>query len=678
MFEALIGGLGLIFQWPALGYLVLGCLIGIMLGAIPGMGGPIGLVLLLPFTFSIDPVSAFALLLSAWASSSTSGAITAVLLGVAGTAASQAMVLDGYPMAKRGDGIRALGASFTASAIGGVFGAAALGISLPLILPVILAFESPEQFMLGLLGLAMVGSLAGLSMTKGVVAALFGLLLSTIGFPELQSIPRYTFDTLYLLDKLPLVPVLLGLFAIPEVMELAIKNVSISRLGKNVDAKQGLADGVRDTLKNWWLVIRCSIMGAYIGMLPGLGAAVAGWVTYGHAKQSAKDNSQFGNGDVRGLLGPEAANNALRGGALIPTVTLGIPGSVGTAILMGALIMHGLRPGPTMLTDELPMTFSFVWIIAITSVLATLILLKAVHHVVKLALLPGHLIVPGVLFFVFMGAWLGGASIGDWISCAVFGVIGFFMSRAGWPRPPIILALVLGEILERSLQISNQIHNGIGWLSRPIVIVLILIIAITIILAARGVARDKLVSATAQAAGSGDSSGNRPAISLPISLLLFLTFCCAAYAAAGWPASVREIPMLVCIPGALLSLMVVVQDLRKVIESKKKLGTWQLLLQQASKDLWLAKALAFFGYLFGMILLTLLVGQKIALPVFIAVYLLRWGKYSVRTAIFYAFCAWLIMVLFYDRAMSLLFHASYLSLELHKVLPANFPHWLFL
>jgi TctA family transporter len=674
MFEALVEGLGLIFQWHVLPYFALGCVIGILMGAVPGMGGAIGLVLLLPFTFSMEPVAAFALLLSSWASTSTSGAITSVLLGVPSTAASQATVLDGYPMAKRGEAARALGASFTSSAIGGVCGAAALGISLPLILPVILAFESPEQFMLGLLALAMVGSLSGRSIVKGVAAAMFGLLLATIGLPESQAIPRYTFGTLYLLDKLPLIPVLLGLFAIPELMELAIKDVSIARTGQTDDTRKGLLEGVRDAFKHWWLVVRCSVIGAYIGMLPGLGASIVGWATYAHAKQSVKDNSQFGQGDVRGLLAPEAANNALRGGALIPTLTLGIPGSVGTAILMGALIMHGLRPGPSMLSSELPMTFSFVWMIAIASVVATLVLLKTVNQVVKVALLPGQLVVPGVLLFVFMGAWLGGASIGAWLSCAVFGVIGFFMKRGGWPRPPVILALVLGEILERSFQISTHIHEGLAWLNRPIVIVLLLLIVITIFLAIRGVAREKLAGNVP----AGEASEKNPAISLPLSLILFVIFVWAGYKALDWPPPVRQFPLLISVPGSLLSLVVLIRDLVHLIETKKAAGTWQVTLQQARKDAWLAEALPFFGYVFGMIVLTLLVGQKIAMPVFIGVYVVRWGHYRKRIAVAYALGAWAIMVFFYDQVMSLLFHPSYLALWLRPVLPSGVPDWLFL
>lgn len=673
MFDALVEGLSLIMQWNVLAYFALGCLVGVLLGAIPGLGGAIGLVLLLPFTFALEPVAAFALLLSSWASTSTSGAITSVLLGVPSTAASQATVLDGYPMAKRGEAARALGASFTASAIGGVCGAAALGISLPLILPVILAFESPEQFMLGMLGLAMVGSLSGQSITKGITAALFGLLLATIGLPEFGGVPRYTFGSLYLLSDLPLIPVLLGLFAIPELMELAIKNTSIVRTDSAEESRTGLMKGVRDAFSNWWLVIRCSVVGSYIGMLPGLGASIVGWVTYAHARQSVKDDSQFGQGDVRGLLAPEAANNALRGGALIPTLTLGIPGSVGTAILMGALIMHGLRPGPGMLTDDLPMTFSFVWMIAIASVVATLILLKTVNQVAKVALLPGHLVVPGVVLFVFMGAWLGGSSMGAWISCIVFGVTGFLMKRGGWPRPPVILALVLGPILERSFQISTDIHSGFGWLGRPIVVVLLVIIIVSTVLATRAIAKQKRSGKIP----TGEGSGKNPALSLFVAFSLFVVFLGAAYIAMDWPSLVRQIPLLISVPGALLALIVFGRDAAHLVREKGDHGNWKATLAHASHDSVLVKAGIFFTYLIGMVVLSLLIGQKLAVPIFVGVYLLRWGNYSKRVALAYALGVWAVLVFFYGQTMDLLFHTSYLALALQPILPRGFADWLF-
>lgn len=672
MIEALISGLGLIFQWEVLAYFGLGCVIGVWMGAIPGLGGAIGLVLLLPFTFSMEPVSAFALLLASWASTSTSGAITSVLMGIPATAASQATVLDGYPLAKRGESARALGAAFTSSAIGGVFGAAALGVSLPLILPIILAFESPETFMLGVLGLAMVGSLAGRSIMKGIAAAMFGLMLSMVGFPQSQAIPRYTFDTLYLLDSLPLIPVLLGLFAIPEIMELAIKNVSIAQTGSSKKSRAGLMQGINDALRNWWLVIRCSVIGAYIGMLPGLGASIVGWVTYGHAMQSAKDQSQFGQGDIRGVLAPEAANNALRGGALIPTVTMGIPGSVGTAVLMGALIMLGLRPGPSMLSENLDLTFSFVWMIAFASVIATVILLFTVEQVAKVALLPGHLVVPGVLLFVYMGAWLGGSSLGDWISCTAFGVLGFAMKRGGWPRPPVILALVLGSILEGYFQISMRVHQGIGWMTRPIVLVLIVVIIITLIFAARGIARQKKSAKPA----AGEGSAKNHALSLLLSTGLCVLFIWAGVTSLQWPPPVRQPPLLVAIPGAVLAFIVAVRDLIELLAEKKKEGSWPLILRKSYEEAWLAKAIPFFGYLTGIIVITIVAGQKIALPLFIGVYLWRWGGYRKRFAFAYAFAGWLIVVFFYGEVMSMFFHPSYLQLWLETAMPDGVPAWL--
>ena len=345
MFDALIIGLQLVVEWPSIGYLMLGALLGMWIGAVPGLGGIIGLVLLLPFAFGMEPVPAMALLLGLWTVTTTSDTIASVMLGIPGTVASQATILDGYPLAQQGQAGRAFGAAFTVSAFGGVFGAMILAFSLPIIAPLILAFRSPELFMLGMLGLTMVGTLSGSSMLKGLISAMLGLMLGFIGMAETIAQPRYHFDSLYLLDELPIIPVVLGLFALPELLELAVRNVSISRVPKDQAKGGGVMDGVRDAFKYWWLTLRCSIIGTYIGMLPGLGASIVDWVAYGHAVQSTKDNPRFGQGDIRGVIAPEAANNAIKGGALVPTVAFGIPGSLGTSILLGALVIQGIRPG---------------------------------------------------------------------------------------------------------------------------------------------------------------------------------------------------------------------------------------------------------------------------------------------------------------------------------------------
>ena len=685
MFEALLEGLSLVFAWPAIGFLFLGVLLGIWFGAVPGLGGIIGLVLLLPFTYGMETVSAFALLLGMFAVTSTSDTIASVMLGIPGTAASQATILDGYPLAQQGKAARAFGAAFTVSAFGGVFGAIILAISLPLILPIIKSFASPELFVLGMLGLAMVGSLSGGSILKGLTVACLGILLSTIGYGEAESIPRYHFETDYLLDNLPLIPVVLGLFAIPEVMELAIRNVSISRVPKHQADGGGMLEGVKDVFRHWWLASRCAAIGTYVGMLPGLGAAIVDWVAYGHAVQSSKDKSQFGFGDIRGVIAPEAANNATKGGSLIPTVAFGIPGSLGTAILLGALLIQGLKPGPDMLTSELHITFSMVWTIVTANIIAAGCLMLWSKQVAKVAFVPGHLIVPGVILFVFLGAWLGGAALGDWISCLTFGIIGFIMKRGGWPRPPLVLALILGNIMENAFQISMGAYDGYSWLSRPIVLIVIALIIITIFLSARGITKNKenqkdgdMDDPAIKAPQEGGEGGAKnPMISLPFSVLLFVVFVWSGFKAFGWPESVNEFPILATVPGAIMVFAVILLETKKAAHEVKNhggiLGAYKIALEKAIAY----RAIQFFGYLLAMIIIMLVIGQKFAIPLFIFLYLLRWGGYNWRIALGYAMGGWLMMVGFYDRTLDLLWYPSWMSDWLPEILPSWIPVWFF-
>lgn len=686
MIEALLEGLFLVFQWPAIGFLFLGVLLGIWLGAVPGLGGIIGLVLLLPFTFGMETVPAFALLLGMFAVTSTSDTIASVMLGIPGTAASQATILDGYPLAQQGKAARAFGAAFTVSAFGGVFGAIILAVSLPLILPIIKSFASPELFILGLLGLAMVGTLSGASVLKGLSVACLGILLSTVGYGEAESIPRYHFETDYLLDNLPLIPVVLGLFAIPEIMELAIRNVSISRVPKDQTVGGGMLEGVKDVFRHWWLALRCAAIGTYVGMLPGLGAAIVDWVAYGHAVQSAKDKSKFGFGDIRGVIAPEAANNATRGGSLIPTVAFGIPGSLGTAILLGALLIQGLKPGPDMLTSELHITFSMVWTIVIANIVAAGLLMMWSKQVAKVAFVPGHLLVPGVILFVFLGAWLGGADIGDWISCLTFGVIGFIMKRGGWPRPPLILALILGNIMENAFQISMGAYDGFGWMVRPIVLIVIALIAITIFLSVRGITKNKVLQidnedeadpAKAGRQEASEGGAKNPLISLPFAIILFALFSWAGIQALDWPESVNEFPIMSTVPGAIMVFFVLYFDWREASKEIKIHGGFSGAVTAALDKAIVDRAILFFGYLLAMIIIMLIIGQKFAIPLFIFTYLIRWGNYNWRVSLGYAAGGWLMIVGFYDRTLDLLWYPSWLSTWLPELLPSWIQPWLF-
>jgi TctA family transporter len=602
------------------------------------------------------------------------------MLGIPGTAASQATILDGFPLAQKGQAARAFGAAFTVSAFGGVFGALILAISLPLILPIILAFNSPELFMLGVLGLAMVGSLSGGSILKGLAVATFGILMSTIGYAETIAIPRFYFGADYLIDNLPLIPVVLGLFAIPEIMELAIRNTSISKIPQGQTDGGGLLEGIKDAFRHWWLAARCAVIGTYVGMLPGLGAAVVDWIAYGHAVQSAKDKSMFGQGDIRGVIAPEAANNATRGGSLIPTVAFGIPGSLGTAILLGALLIQGLKPGPEMLTTQLHITFSMVWSIVIANIAVAILLMGLSKQVAKVAFLPGHMLVPGVILFVFMGAWLGGASLGDWITVFTMGVVGFIMKRGGWPRPPLILALILGSIMENAFQISVRAYDGIGWLGRPIVLIILALIVITIVLAVRGITKNKKSAkelVTGEVLITSEGSERSPMISLPFSFILFGIFVWAWFESQQWPVSVRQFPITAAIPGALLTFAALALDAREYRAILRTHGSFSAAWANASKTAALYRATLFFGYLLAMILVMLVVGQKIALPLYIAAYLIRWGGYNWRIALGYAVGGWVLLVGFYDQVMHLFWHASWLDSWLPQLLPEWLPKWLF-
>ncbi|MAI11755.1 MAG: hypothetical protein CBD27_07005 [Rhodospirillaceae bacterium TMED167] len=676
VFDALLTGLTSVLAWPAIGFMVLGVTIGMWMGAVPGLGGVLGMILLLPFTFDMEPVNAFALLLGLFAVTSTSDTIASVMLGIPGTAASQATILDGYPMAQKGQAARAFGAAFTVSAFGGVFGAAVLAISLPLITPIITAFKSGEIFMLAILGLAMVGSLSGGSITKGVAAALLGLLISTIGSAQTVAIYRYTFDQDYLLDGLPIVPVVLGLFAIPELMELATRNVNISRVSKEQSEGGGMLDGIRDAFRHWWLATRCATIGTYIGILPGLGAAVVDWVAYGHAVQSAKDKSKFGKGDIRGVIAPEAANNAIKGGALIPTIAFGIPGSLGMAILLGALLLVGLLPGPDMLTTDLPITFAMVWTIVIANILAAIVLMFLAKYVAKVAFISGHLIVPGVILFIFMGAWLaGGTSLGAWITCLIFGILGYLMKVTGWARPPLVLGLILGGISENRFQLATLAEGSYAWLSRPMVLLIVCLIVLTILLAARGIVKNRQTKDTQEA---GEGRGFNPIVSLPFSIIVLCVFVSSVYIAADWDIRVSQFPLAVGVPGALLALVAIYIDGKALSRVRINALDWLSVLKEASHQAALPKSLKFISAIIGMILITLFVGQKIAVPLFIFLYLMLWAKRSFSVSLLYTSLAWFFLVLFYDRIIHMQFHQPYLASVIEAILPDLIPIWILL
>src|SRR4029453_16753487 len=443
--HASLTGLVQVFAWPTFGLMLIGMALGFVVGLLPGLGGPTPLALMLPFVFKMTPIEAFAFLLGMLAVTATTGDITSILFGIPGEPTTAATIVDGHAMAKNGEAGRALGAAMMSSLIGAIFSALVLGLAIPIVRPLVLAFGSPEFFMLAVLGITFVASLSGDALVKGLLAGGLGLWLAPIALDPVTGIQRYTFGQLFLWDGIGLVPVTIGFYAIPELIDLAVQRSSISQ----VDVSQigGVGQGVRDTFRHWFLVLRCSAVGTFVSVIPGLGAATTQWLAYAHAVQSSPDRGRFGRGAVEGVLGPGAANNSTLGGSLVTTVAFGVPASVSTAILMGAFFIQGLVPGPAMLAPapkgHLAVTLAMVWTIVIANVVTVAACLLFMSQLARITRVRGTLLVPLILTLVYVGAFAEKNVFEDLGIVLLFGALGLAMARLGWPRPPLLLGRVL-------------------------------------------------------------------------------------------------------------------------------------------------------------------------------------------------------------------------------------------
>ena len=481
MLQALVSGFLQCFNFSTFNLMLIGIAIGFMVGILPGLGGPTAMALMLPFVFKMSAVEAFAFLLGMTAVTSTTGDITSVLFGVPGEPTTASTIVDGHTMARNGEAGRALGAVLMSSLVGAVFAGIALGAAVPIIRPLVLSFGSPEFFMLAILGISFVAALSGEDILKGMVSGGIGLMLATIGLDPISGIQRYTFGQLFLWDGIGLVPITIGFYAIPETIELAVLGTSIAR--QEVGNLGGVMQGVKDTFRNWSLVIRCSALGTFTAIIPGMGAATTQWLAYAHAVQSSPDKERFGKGDVRGVLGPGAANNSTLGGSLITTVAFGVPASVVMAILLGAFIIQGIVPGPDMLLPppkgKLDLTYSFVWVIIISNMITVAVCFLFLKPLAKVTQVRGSIIIPLILVLIYLGAFAEKNAFADMLVVLFFGALGWIMEKTDWPRPPVLLGLVLGPLAENRLFLSTD-NYGWAWTSRPGVIVIFILTLIGI------------------------------------------------------------------------------------------------------------------------------------------------------------------------------------------------------
>lgn len=468
MLDTLMSSLAALLSFQHLFYMLIGVSVGLVIGVIPGLGGIAGLSLLMPFLYGMDEISALAMLIGLVAVIPTSDTFSSVLMGIPGSSASQATVLDGFPLARQGQAARALSAAFISSMFGGVFGAVVLTGFVVVARPLILSFGSAELFMLALFGLSMVAVLAGRSLAKGLAACVIGLLIGSIGGAPATGEFRMIFGFTYLYDGIPLVIIGLGFFAIPEIADLLRKN---SAIASGFALGAGWFQGFRDWRANIWLSIRCSGVGCMIGAIPGLGGSVVDWIAYGHAVQTTKKDPNFGKGDIRGVIAPESANNAMQGGALLPTMLFGIPGSGAMAVFLGGMVLLGIEPGPSMVGANLSITYSVIWSLALANVFGAGICLLLALPISKLTQIPFQRLAPFMIVLICFAAFQATRSLADLVALLALGVLGVAMKRFGWPRPALLIGYVLSMQSETYFYQALQ-FNGWSFLGRPGVIII--------------------------------------------------------------------------------------------------------------------------------------------------------------------------------------------------------------
>jgi TctA family transporter len=500
-------------------------------------------------------------------------------------------------MAKRGEANRALGAAFFGSLVGAIIGAAAFMISLPFFKPLVLSLGSPEFFMMVLLGLSAVAVLGGTQPVKGLISAVVGLAIALIGTDARTGIERFTFGSSYFWDGVSLVITAMGLYAVPEMIDLFRRKTSIAEMEPLAG---GQWQGVKDVFTHWWLVVRCSIVGVWVGALPGLGSSVADWFAYAHAMQTEKNTENFGKGDIRGVIAPESANNAKEGGDLIPTLLFGIPGSSSMALILIGMIGVGLQPGTAILTSQAPFMYGIVWTLVIANTMATILAMAFTKQFCKACLVPYYYMIPSVFLFCAIGAFAYELEIADLIELVFWSIVGIVMRRYGWPRPPLLIAVVLGPQVQQYLWLSVD-RYGWEWLGFPGVVIIGLLIALTIAYpyfrnwrSGKSQMDMDLSSELVRAQEKG---------TLVTSGILFVVFCYMIQQGMKWPLRASIAVYFVAGVGLLL---VVIQMIRDTIVLRRQIATktqgvpysWEETFLEVKAWLWLA-GLAVGCYVFG-------------------------------------------------------------------------------
>jgi putative tricarboxylic transport membrane protein len=447
--------------------------LGVIIGVLPGLGATTGAALLLPFTLTMEPVHAITVLATIYVSATFAGSITAILINTPGTAAAAATTFDGFPLAQRGEAGRALGVAVVSSTVGGVFSVIVLCLAAPLLARVAYQFRPPEYFALTLFGLSMLASISAGGAVRNLIGGVIGVWLATIGADRATGIERFMFGNYELYEGLGFVPVFIGLFAMSE---LLVQSGRVNHVVNTISMKAVMLPTKEDYKKIWKTVLRSCGIGTFIGILPAEGATVASMIGYSEARRWSKNKEEFGKGSIEGIAGAEAANNAATGGAMVPTMVLGIPGSGTTAVILVGLMVHGLRPGPYLFTEQVDTVYQIFGAMLLANFVFMAMGLYAAKIFARISLVPTPILWPIVFALSVIGAYGLHASLLDVWIVLIFGVIGFFARRHGFAVAPIAVGLILGEMVERNLQNSLKMFEGDWWLifTQPLAAVFLL------------------------------------------------------------------------------------------------------------------------------------------------------------------------------------------------------------
>ena len=467
--EDVITGFSMVLDTSIIGVILIGVIIGVLVGALPGLSSPMAIALLIPFTISMTPIAAIAMLAALYCAGTFGGSITAILINAPGAPPAAATALDGYPMAKRGEAGRALGLATISSVTGGILSLFILLLAAPLLAKLAITFTSAEYFALALFALSMLASISGKSSLRNLIAGAMGVFLSTVGIHLTTGVERFTFGIDDLYEGLPFVPILIGLFAIAEMLKQArVGEVVYERIRANVMKLPSRADlkRVRGT------ILRSTGLGTFIGILPAEGATVAAIMGYNEARRWSKDKDKFGTGVPEGIAGPEAANNAATGGAMVPTLALGIPGSVSTALILGAMVMHGLKPGPFLLQNQPEFLYGIFAAMLVANIAFLFVGLVGAKLFSQITMIPRTILWPSVLVFAIIGSYAAASSFFDVWVMMISGIVGYFMLRFGFGPAPFIMGIVLGPIVEENFSKAMIVHDNslLSMMERPIVL----------------------------------------------------------------------------------------------------------------------------------------------------------------------------------------------------------------